>query len=417
MVPMVDAPDEFSHYWVVKFLVEHAHLPSRGEVFAGGPSAVYGPLPQLGYLPHILVGKFLPFWDLALTARLGSLFMGLALVITVYFIARELYPANRWTRLALPLVVVLHPQMVLLDAYTNCDSTAAFVSAIILLLSIRMIKNGLALRGCFALGLLSGLAALSKYSALSVIVASGFALIAAGWLNGASLKMIFAGFGVMVSTLALSCLWWFVRELSEYPGDLLGTQTMRQIWAVTYHRPVFYRLNIWHVIKDFAWWRMTYFSYWGMFGYMTKYIWRPFYIIYFLYTLAAIAGGLSQLRQCPKFVRLVLLKFSGNQAQSNEEDLAALKVGAIYLTFFIALAVNLSAMIWSSSLNLGGAQGRYLFACEVPIVALTIGGLQSLSLKHGTGFVNAFVLFNFVVYVWSFVYLFQAYGGFRTKIF
>lgn len=53
MVPMQEAPDEYAHYWVIKFLREHWRLPSAVEVHAGGPSAVYGSLPQLGYLPHV----------------------------------------------------------------------------------------------------------------------------------------------------------------------------------------------------------------------------------------------------------------------------------------------------------------------------------------------------------------------------
>ncbi|MBL0187841.1 MAG: hypothetical protein IPP97_19095 [Candidatus Obscuribacter sp.] len=58
MVPMEQAPDEFSHYWVAKFLFQNQHLPSPAEMTAGGPSAVYGSLPQLGYLPHCFL---LPF--------------------------------------------------------------------------------------------------------------------------------------------------------------------------------------------------------------------------------------------------------------------------------------------------------------------------------------------------------------------
>ena len=50
LVPMVEAPDEFSHFWVLKFMAEHCRLPEASEIFQGGPSAVYGSYPPMGYL-------------------------------------------------------------------------------------------------------------------------------------------------------------------------------------------------------------------------------------------------------------------------------------------------------------------------------------------------------------------------------
>ena len=421
MVPMVEAPDEFSHYWVVKFIGEHARLPTRVDVFSGGPSAVYGPLPQIGYIPHVLLSKLLPFWDLTITARLGGLVMGWVLIVAAYFIARELYGDRRWIAMCLPAIILLHPQMVLLHAYINCDSTAVAASALIFLLVIRMIKNGLSLRGCSIVGLLAGLIALSKYASLAVVMAAGFGILAAGWLNGASLSLIVAACGITLSVFALSCSWWFAREMHEYPGDLLGTQAMRHIWAFYAHRPQTFKISVWQIIKSLSWWRMTYFSYWGMFGYMTRYLWRPFYFIYLAYQLLAIAGGALRIRAANKFAVQSMAKVhlqNKEDLTEEETDLLTPKYVSIYLIFLLSILVTLAAMIWSSSLNLGGAQGRYLFGCEVPIVALTMSGLLCFNnLRKGLGnkLVVSFVIFNLVVYIWSFVTLLQAYGGFLTK--
>ncbi|HEY9684056.1 MAG TPA: hypothetical protein V6C86_20910 [Oculatellaceae cyanobacterium] len=416
MVPMVEAPDEFAHFWVVKFIVEHARLPSHIDVFSGGPSAVYGSLPQMGYIPHVLLSKLLPFCELSITARLGSLLMGVILIWAVYLIGRELYPKSRIATLSLPAIVLFHPQMALLHGYINCDSTAVAAAALILWLVVRMIMQGLTLGGCTLLGLLSGVIALSKYASLAVVLAAGCGLLAAGWLNGASLALVFASCGIAVSVFALTCNWWVARELQEYPGDLLGTQTMRRIWAVTYGRPLQYKESIWHVIKEFRWWRMTYFSYWGMFGYMTRYLWRPFYFIYLFYSLAAIAGGIRRMGFFKEFGSLLSLKLRMKSIDDvSKEDLEKLKYVAIYSVFAIALIATLAAMIWSSSLNLGGPQGRYLFGCEVPIVAMTVSGLMALSKKHGEKIVLSFVGFDFIVYMWSTVTLFHTYGKFLIK--
>ena len=412
MLRMAVAPDEVSHLWVVKFITEHLRLPNHGDVLSRGLEAVYGPMPQAGYLPHILTSKLLPFWDVALTARFGSLVMGISLVWIAYFIARELYPKNRLAGLMLPTAIVFHPQMVFVDAYTNCDVTAATASALIFLLVIRMIRHGLNLWSCCAVGLLSGLAVLSKYSALSVVAAALLGLISAGWLNGASPGAIVAAVGMALSALALLCNWWFVRELHEYPNDLLGTKTMRSIWAVATDKPLEFNSGLWSVIADRRWWYMMYFSFWGMFDNMTQYLPKPIYVTYLAFMLAAIAGGVSRLKVIPKLFDLAMirLKLKDNQ-DIPEENLELLKYAAIYKMFAISIIINLAAMIWSSSLNLGGAQGRYLFCNELPVFALTIGGFTAFKRKKfGKRLLLTFLAFSIFVYFWSFVLLASKYG-------
>jgi 4-amino-4-deoxy-L-arabinose transferase-like glycosyltransferase len=411
MIPMAVAPDEVTHLWVVKFITEHLRLPNHGDVFSGGLEAVYGPLPQAGYLPHIVISKFLPFWDVAITARLGSLVMGISLVWIAYFLARELYPKNRLAGLALPMAIVFHPQMVFLDAYTNSDATAATASALIFLLVVRMIRRGLNLWQCCGVGILSGLAVLSKYAALSVVAAAVLGLIAAGWLNGASVALTVASIGVTLSALALSCSWWFFRELHEYSGDLLGTKTMRSIWAVATNKPLVFNSGVWSVIVDFRWWRLMYFSFWGLFDNMTQYLPKPIYVTYFAFMLIAIAGGVSRLKELPKLLNMLAIRLRLKENDDfPEENLEILKYGAIYKMFALSIIINLAAMIWSSSLNLGGAQGRYLFANELPIFALTISGLLSLSGKCSKKLLWGFLAFSVFAYVWSFVLLASKYG-------
>ncbi len=76
LVPMVEAPDEFAHFWVAKFLSEYLAAPNAQEVAAGGPSAVYGSLPPFAYLPHVLFVKlFAPIFpglDISFTKMTAS---------------------------------------------------------------------------------------------------------------------------------------------------------------------------------------------------------------------------------------------------------------------------------------------------------------------------------------------------------
>lgn len=411
IVRMGLAPDEVSHLWVVKFISQHLRLPNHGDVFAGGLEAVYGPLPQAGYLPHIVISKILPFWDVAITARLGSLIMGISLVWAAYFLARELYPNNRLACRALPLAIVFHPQMVFLDSYTNCDATAAAASGFIFLLVVRMIRRGLNLSSCFAFGVLSGVAALSKYAALSVVAAAGLGLISAGWLNGSSLGMLASAIAVTASSFAASCSWWFVREIQQYPDDMLGTKTMRSIWAAALNKPMVYDSGVWSVIKDFKWWRLMYFSFWGVFDNMTRYLPKPIYVTYFSFMILAIAGGVSRFKVLPGLIDLTFERFRSKSIRDiPAEHLEKLKYAAIYKMFAVSIIINMAAMVWSTSLNLGGAQGRYLFANELPIFALTIGGLLAFKEKYREPLIKAFLIFSILTYSLSLLIMAWSFG-------
>jgi hypothetical protein len=405
------APDEVSHLWVVKFVSQHLRLPNHGDVFAGGLEAVYGPLPQAGYLPHVVISKILPFWDVAITARLGSLMMGISLVWAAYFLARELYPNNRLACRALPLAIAFHPQMVFLDSYTNCDATAAAASGFIFLLVVRMIRRGLNLWSCCAFGILSGLAVLSKYAALSVVAATGLGLISAGLLNGSSLAMIASAIGVSAASFAASCGWWFVRELQQYPNDLLGTKTMRSIWAAAVNKPMVYNSGVWSVIRNFKWWRLLYFSFWGLFDNMTRYLPKPVYCTYFAFMFIAIAGGVSRLKTVPELVGLTVERFRAKRVKDvSTEHLEKLQYVAIYKMFALSIIINLAAIVWSESINLGGAQGRYLFVNELPIFALTISGIMALKERYRALLLWAFLIFSLFTYLLSLGMMAWKYG-------
>jgi hypothetical protein len=67
-------------------------------------------------------------------------------------------------------------------------------------------------------------------------------------------------------------------------------------------------------------------------------------------------------------------------------------------------------MIWASVYNYGGPQGRYLITSEIPIQALIIGGM-SLFGKKSKWLIIAFLAFNALVCIGSWIYLFRLYGG------
>jgi hypothetical protein len=411
MVPMKEAPDEYCHFWMCNFLSQHLRLPVAAEVHAGGMEAVYGSLPQLGYLPHIVAAKVLPMCDLPLAFRFGSLAMGLVAIAGAYFIARQLFAGNRVARWALPLLMVFQPQLVLVHSYTNNDSTASALGAVILLILVLIVKRGISIYRSLALGFFLGWLALCKYAAYSLFFGAAFALLGAAWLNGCAIVFLIKNLALVFTVCALTCGWWFVRELNEYPGDLLGINTMYHTWAVQFNKPLNYSENIWHVIKDLPRWRMAVDSFWGVFGYMTRYLWRPIYFVYFAFVMLATIGGAFKLFDLKSGYRLIKDNLKWKETQHIEPVAKEkLEYAVILCTFAICVVVNLAAMTYSASKSLGGLQGRYLFSSEVPILALIIAGLFALSSKYGKCLVIALVVFNAIVYGVAFAMLYPEYG-------
>ncbi len=408
---MVEAPDEFSHYWVFRFMAEHMRLPSAVEVAAGGPSAVYGSLPQMGYLPHVLVCKILPLGDLSLIGRFGSLFTGLVAVIAAYFLGMEIF-ASSLCALALPVMMLFHPQLVFVNSYSNSDTTTCALTTILMYLCARVLKTGVTGRTALLIGFLLGWTALTKYSGVAIFPATILALVLAFYIHRVAplkcLSYLFIGGGMFLST----CGWWFVHSMEEFHGDILGTRTMRETWARTYNKPLEFHMSVSRVIKDPVWWGTVHDSYWGLFGYVNKFLWQPLYYVYLGFLIIAIACGARDLISC-----LAKSKLKVNLDDLTTDRLRIVQP-AIWLTLAACCFTNLAAMIVGSSMNLGGAQGRYLFPSEAALMALLIAGVFKMSKKYGHYGVIALSVFNAVVCLWSFIMLWNTPGyGFTTKLY
>lgn len=398
MLPMSEAPDEFAHYWVIKFLKEHWRLPNAQEVAAGGASSVYGSLPQLGYIPHLITSLAASDQWLALTERLGSTFMGQMMLIAAVKIGLILFPRNRLAALAIPIAMIVHPQLAFIHSYANNDSTSSALASLIIWLMLETLRSGISFKRTLAIGALAGWLAITKYSGLAILPVVALAVFSSIFVHGTSWVYAIGSIAAAGLLAASLCGWWFMQSLQQYPGDMLGTKTMYKSWADTFHKDQHYYLPASHIIKSLAWWRMTFFSYWGMFGYMTKYLWRPIYFVWLGFVISAAIGVLQSLRAFKSW------------KTKKQTIVAALSWGSLALT----LIINITSMIWASVYNYGGPQGRYLISSEIPIQALIIGGMSLFGSKS-KWLILAFLAFNAAVCMGSWIYLFQLYGGWHLN--
>lgn len=412
MVPMYEAPDENTHFWVFKFIMDHGGLPGPQEIIAAGKEGVYGPLPPFGYLPHILTGLLLsPLFDPSVAPRFGSLIMALVLTYATWRLGKELFPSSRLCALALPILVVLHPQLVLTFCYSNNDVTSSTLAALLLLLSVRTIKNGLTIKVSIICGFLIAWLVLSKYTGYAVLPAVAVAFLASAWINRSSSKQIVAAAAALVGIPALVSGWWFVRNYQLFNGDVLGMQTMRRQWATIYDKPLEYYKNPLTIALDHKWWRYMFYSFWGHFGYLTRPLWKPLYHVYSGFFIASAIGLVVAM------VRTFKSEAIKRFRETATNDRQARVQPTIWITMIVCLLANLAAIVWSSSGNIGGPVGRYLFTSEIPALALLIAGLFLIHSRWGARLVQALLGFTLIVYIWSFVMLFNSYGGFRWKMF
>jgi len=399
LLPTSGAPDEDTHLWMIDFLGKHWRLPEAAEVAAGGATAVYGSYPPLGYLPHIFMAFFARLLSGAEPSlwhyRLGSLFIGSLIVPCADYSGRLLFKKAHNFALALPLLVVFHPQLIFVNSYANCDSTTAALGALTLVLLMAMIEHGLKIKLSLILGLTLAWLALTKYSGYALFPAAALAMALAAWLHRLSaFTLIINALVAAATTIALS-LWWFLRNAAIFDGDYLGTRTMYHTWALTYKRELDFHKSASTFLQDHRWWRTIIYSYWGYFGYMTIEMARPLYIVYqAIMSLSLIAA----LTSAAKAIRT---KSFVSRFATREQMI----LPAIWLTLTVTFVINLGAMVYASMANYGLAQGRYLFPSELAIMAMLLGGLYQLPEKIRSKAVFVFLFYNVVVCLYVYLKL------------
>jgi 4-amino-4-deoxy-L-arabinose transferase-like glycosyltransferase len=394
VIPTFDAPDEINHLWVVDFMRTHLCLPSAATIFAAGCLGEYGSLPQFGYLPQVLTSILFSsvyagsMHAAVLGARCGSLLGALATIAAAYFIGREVFAKHRLLAFALPALLVLQPQFVFVSCYCNNDSTAAAIGGWIFYLLIRCIKYGLSFRRALLLSVLLSWLTLCKYSGLSILPIVLVSLVISVYRHKPEPSKIFSFLAALVIPYVALVCWWPIRNYYEFHGDVLGTHTMYLIWARTFHKQLNYYMSPWQILATPAWWRMLFYSFWGAYGHMNKYMWRPVYFAYIGFTVAGIAGWIK----------------SARTPRTNTSE------ASIWFLFAAALLINMVALVWAGTSNLGGPQGRYFFTSLIPIDALLLAGLGLLGTRAGKICVVSFLLFNAAVCCGSWVYLYRLYG-------
>jgi len=295
--PLHESTDELRHYRFVRYLSVYKSLPVQGEIGC----SVQGHHPPLFYLlaaaatGWIDTGReicYAPpsnqfwgyrYWEVgsdnknqylhgqdeefpwhgealaAHLARVVNIVIGAGVVLMTWLIGRSIWPRRPGMALGGVAFVAFNPMFVYMAGSINNDVIAALAGSAVTLACIRLIKDeaGLRLRWGIALGVLYGLALMSKFSLAAIIVLIESTVTWVAWQKRQWRLWWSVNLLIFLSAAVLAG-WWFVRNLLLY-GEPTGFQKVTELWGA--RDP----LESWGVaVFELPY---TWTSLWGRFGY------------------------------------------------------------------------------------------------------------------------------------------------------
>ena len=159
--------------------------------------------------------------------RLISLLFGAGSVAVTYLLTLEVYPGRRYLAATAALLHALNPTFLFISASVSNDAVVVFLTSLSLWMVVRMVKHGTTDLRCIGLGIVVGLGALTKLSALPL---TGVALVALAY--NAYKRRSKSGFIrsslLVFAPIGLTAGWWYLRNWSLY-GDPLGLTVLFDI--------------------------------------------------------------------------------------------------------------------------------------------------------------------------------------------
>jgi len=413
VTPIFEASDELWHYPFVKHLADGNGLPVQ-DASADQPwrqegsqpplyyalgalatswidtdDAYEGQRPLLWYNPHVDNGvltadgntnlvvhsqkEAFPWQGTTLAVHLVrflSVLMGAATVLLTYLIALEIFPGREDLALGAAAVNAFTPMFLFISGAVNNDNLVIPLCslALLMMLKISNIQYPISNRHWvldiryWILGLVLGLAALTKESALGLFPLALLAVAARIWQQHGNAPLI-KRFGLVIGHWSLVILpalavsgWWYWRNWRLY-GDPLGLNVFLDILGRR-HPPATLR-QLWGEREGFA------MSYWGLFGGVNVPMDAWVYRLLNLMAIVATLGVIILLIR--KLIR------DGLRVESWIGVATLLAWPAIVLVSLIRWAL----LTWSS-------QGRLVFSAISALTTLLFLGLSQFAPRRHT---------------------------------
>jgi 4-amino-4-deoxy-L-arabinose transferase-like glycosyltransferase len=401
VTPIFEAPDESYHFFVVQHIVEHRALPVQ-RADARGPWEQEGSQPPLYYLigalliggtdmedaeqllwsnPQANIGDPLnpgnknvyihppeqdfPWRGATLAVhilRFYSLAMGAATIGAVWGTIKLLFPRQSALPLLVGGTVAFIPQFLFITSSVNNDNLMTFLSTLCVYLLLRLLRDrSNRLVDWLAVGLVVGLALLTKLSALALLGLAGTVIVLLAWYRRSWGLVLRLGLVVGVIVLAVAG-WWYVRNVVLY-GEPTGLTAM---WEVVGRRESF-GTELWSEFRGLR------YSFWGLFGWFSIVMPDWIYCLLDALTLVAAVGVLLSVG---RWMYLGLWRRAWGSFRHREPEWGAAFRPLAYLLLVVLASSLFVALVRWTSLT-AGSQGRLLFPALVSIALFWVLGLRA----------------------------------------
>ena len=325
VTPIFESPDEIYHYFFIKHLADGNGLPVQNPENPGLWEQE-GSQPPLYYLigalatfwidtsdaedllwrnPQANIGTPLdpgnknvivhtqresyPFRGAALAVhviRLLSVLLSTGTVFLTYRLALEIFPDHEHLAVGAAAVNAFIPQFLFISGSINNDNLVTFLASLALLLLVRNTQYPIpntkwiwGIRYWVLLGLVLGLACLSKLSGLGLLILTAIVLIVEAYRRR-SARLLVGGMIALAIALLIAG-WWYVRNWTLY-GDPTGLNMMLEV--VGRSNPPSNLSELW---GEFRGLRM---SFWALFGWFSILVAPAAYVILDAVSLLGLAS-------------------------------------------------------------------------------------------------------------------------------
>lgn len=333
-------------------------------------------------------------------ARFLSVLMGAITVWLTYKIALELFPDREYLALGAAAVNAFTPMFIFISGAVNNDNLTMTLCSLALLMMVKRLREqeaeigepgagrpafGLMVGKWLPLGVVLGLGALTKTSALALLPITGLAVTVVAWRKG-SWREFWAGALATAIPVLLIAGWWYVRNIQLYGDptginafiDVLGRRAapadLAQLWGE-------------------RWGFML--SYWGLFGGVNV----PLdYWVYHVLNALAIIGSIGVVAY---FVTITVRWFRADPILSRRDfayemrdfvqGRAPLLLVGLFGVIVVALLTQWASVTWSS-------QGRLVFsAISTWSIFLALGIATVATSRFARPILAALAVFMFVI--------------------
>jgi hypothetical protein len=200
-----------------------ARGPARDDAGGYTTGAPYQPLYYAALAPAQALGSGWSFWSRLTLMRLTSALLAALGAACVVKLVRELLPQPRWPALAAGLLYALHPMVSFMGGVVNNDVAVNAGAALVLWLSIRALRRGLAMPTAIALGTALVLVAVAKGSGLALWPAAALAVAVAARRRGGDLR----GLAALLAAITVTAALWSGAAALLHRGNPLPTTPAR----------------------------------------------------------------------------------------------------------------------------------------------------------------------------------------------